>query len=246
MDVHDPDPSQQGRGGGARTPVKSVVLSILLPLFIAFPLSTFVFVSQIVALHVFKANLIFGKYMQFPHVRSPATIVYLNKIPADMMIATSVITIILACVSVLGFWELKVNDRNDKGAKYQRRWAVANLIITLSNLIMVIACTIVTFLAGWDVDVKKVRTGKKAVGTREAWVCALEKWNREWALRSEVGCGFARAGRWSLIPLVIFSCALLGLSIWHIGKRGGLGWLRRKGDSNSLPESEKQVDRGKE
>lgn len=34
-----------------------------------------------------------------------------------------------------------------------------------------------------------------------------------------------RAGRWTLVPLIMCSLVLVGLCIWQIGERGGVKWL---------------------
>jgi hypothetical protein len=213
------------------------MLSILPPLFVAFPLSTFLFVSQQVVIHALKKSLIYGRFVQFPNLKSNASIVFIDRAPTDFMLTISVLTAALACVSALCSWELRFTDHSVEGSKRQWTWAFANLIITLSNFAMVVACTVVTFLPDWDLDGDELKRGGKLVATREAWLCALERWNTlKW---TKAGCGFARAGRWVLIPLGIFSLILVGLSIWQIGKRGGMKWLRKRGKYDELPEERK-------
>lgn len=72
-------------------------------------------------------------------------------------------------------------------------WAWTNLLATIGNLILLVACMVVAFLA--QKDDRKVNVGALMVGDRVSWsresvLCGTKGWgeNNAWA---DAGCGFA-------------------------------------------------------
>lgn len=146
--------------------------------------------------------------------------------PSSFLDWTSIAIPILTIVAALGFWELRSDgvmgeERRGKG------WAWMNLLVTIGNLILLVACTVVAFLE--QKDDRKVRldalmAGDRISWTRESLLCEMKRAgeNNAWA---NGGCGFAMTGRWILVPLIMFSLVLVGFCFWQIGERGGVKWL---------------------
>lgn len=118
--------------------------------------------------------------------------IMVNTKPTTMIGWTSIITALLALVAAAAFWELRKEHTAEQGRR-AKVWAWANIVITLGNLALVVACTAVVFLAQKsdnDLDVRRNIGRTTVTGTRETILCGLKdiSGRRDWA---SAGCGFA-------------------------------------------------------
>ncbi|KAF2790975.1 hypothetical protein K505DRAFT_419464 [Melanomma pulvis-pyrius CBS 109.77] len=146
--------------------------------------------------------------------------IHLNTTPTTLILCTSIVTAILSVLAALSFWKLRAG--HEKKARF---WASTNIIVTLGNMALAIACMAVSFRAqegvgsGDLLDLIPIKAP-----TRETILCALDsaEGRQFWA---SAGCGLARTGRWMLVPLIIFSVVNVVLCLWQIAERGGAEWL---------------------
>jgi hypothetical protein len=114
--------------------------------------------------------------------------------------------------------------------RHDRLWAFINLFATIGNLALVVGCTAKVFQSqSKDSEhlVYWLKQSKSMSASRETWLCSLRKergfdGRGDWA---SVGCGFAIAGRWMLIVLLLVSSVMVGVSFWLVTRRGGFTWL---------------------
>ncbi|KAF2737484.1 hypothetical protein EJ04DRAFT_119041 [Polyplosphaeria fusca] len=215
---------------GASSLPSSTVWFILLALLIAFPISILAFVLQMIASSILRAHTSDSMLLLPSDATHSSTNVLINGLPTNFVIGTSIATAIFAAFAALAFWELRTKYFGPKSERNARFWAWANIAVTLANLGLTVACTIVVFLVQkkdarkW-LDLHVLGESDELERTRETWLCAIKNvdgMDEEWA---KIGCGFAQAGRWVLIPLVVCSFLLVLLCFWQIHKRGGFRLL---------------------
>jgi hypothetical protein len=163
--------------------------------------------------------------MFVPSATGPyAVSVGIVSLPTNMAIGTSATVGFLSLISALAFWELRNKERWRSSKAHMWTWTCVNLIAIITALIVVTAGAAVVFVAqhrdgAWITKEEQLnRRIQSLTATRESWLCGLDNlkgWQGEWAT---VGCGFALAGKWTLIPLgvwVIFLTSLCLFQLWQ-------------------------------
>ncbi|KAF2119793.1 hypothetical protein BDV96DRAFT_629286, partial [Lophiotrema nucula] len=203
---------------GAGSLHASTIILLLPPLIIAFPLSLLVLVVHEIAIGILRSHTSRGTLILPAESLHSSTTVAINKLPSDFIIGTSIATALLSTIAALGIWELRKRDVSS--ARHQRIWGWANIFVVLANLGLVTACTVLVFLAQRDDDrqhisVRYLDENDAKKWTRETWLCQIKKVNGfgSWP---DIGCGFAVASRWMLIPLGACSLLMAVLCLWQV------------------------------
>ncbi|KAF2707836.1 hypothetical protein K504DRAFT_458321 [Pleomassaria siparia CBS 279.74] len=214
-------------------PSKSTIFFHAIPLLIASPLAIALFVLEQLSIRILNANR--DAIEMNLNTRDNDTdwengftfwTIYIETLPTTLMIWTSLLTAMFSVIAGLALWEIRAAYDIPQRESRSRRWAWANIFVTLTNLVVVVGCTVVAFLAqkgDGNVDITDLN-GVNPTWTRESLLCDLRglEDSGTWA---NAGCGFARTGRYILIPLGVCSLALVSLCFRQIGQRGGLSWL---------------------
>ena len=116
-----------------------------------------------------------------------------NPKPSTLILATSIVTGILSIVVAAAFWELRNNHQDIRADRRARIWSWVNAIVTVGNLALVTACTIVVFLVQKKDGVQTVRSMVRAdegsTWSRETLLCLFK--DNDGGLLASTGCGFA-------------------------------------------------------
>ncbi|KAG9204551.1 hypothetical protein G6514_001010, partial [Epicoccum nigrum] len=131
---------------------------------------------------------------------------------------------IVCAIDAFGIWELK---KVEGTSGHQRTWtwvaAVGNVLLAALSLgVFGWATAVQGSDGGWQSADDVNKTDREY--TRETWACQIERYfpKEGWASGA---CGTAKATRFLLIPMAIFSLLVL-VSLWVlIRQRGGLKWL---------------------
>jgi hypothetical protein len=168
-------------------------LIFLPPLLIAFCISTVLFVLEQLTISIFNSH----EYFKIEYG------IQLNIKSTTIMIWTSVVTAILSALAGLAFWELR--GGHERRARF---WAFTNIVVTLGNVALVVACTVVAFKAQEDdKNANIVEFFPELilwVGTRETIMCTFKGIAGRHLLTS-MGCGFAVRSIFLSVPWVIFN-----------------------------------------
>ncbi|KAF2271738.1 uncharacterized protein EI97DRAFT_258261 [Westerdykella ornata] len=194
-------------------------------------LATLMFITEIVALNLLsvntKSDLIIlprtGQFASVPPSRydSDKDRIYLgvdiDRSTSNFIIAVSWISGTLAIVVAIAFRECGGRAYGEAKEGRERIWAGVRVGAALGNVITAAAGVVFVFLkqSGEGKRLKIVPTifdgWHYARATRETWLCGLrdlDGFDRSFA---RIGCGFATAARWELVPLSALSIVLVVL-----------------------------------
>lgn len=207
---------------------------ILLTLLFSF----LVFIFTVVSNRIYKDHLVkvdglhrISDYatMDFDAVYVGYIVLRFKSTPLNIMLGVGWVAGTLACLSGLAFWELRNTKRWQSAPSRIRTWIWVNVLSNVLNFGVVVACLAIVFAqhhsTGNLVISRSDDDGRHYIEvTRESFVCGMkdiEGWDGNWA---NVGCGFAMAGRWLMIPLTVCSAGLLVVCLyqvwrWHFTRR---------------------------
>lgn len=156
------------------------------PLLIAFPISIALFILEQLTISLLNAQKDMVDFYDAFSEELFGYGIHLNTTPTTLILWTSIVTAILSVLVGLAFWELRAG--HEKRARF---WAFTNMVVTLGNVALVVACTVVAFRAQEGVgsgDILDLIPIKAP--TRETILCAL---NAEEGrhVQASAGCGFA-------------------------------------------------------
>jgi len=121
--------------------------------------------------------------------------------PTTFMVWVSIVSGLLAVVAGLAFWELREGSVTVGRESRAKAFAWTNVFATVGNLVLVVACTIVVFLAqkgDGTPNLEQMHGGFDVHWTRETIMCSAKKIDgNSWA---KSGCAFAVCLRHVLCP----------------------------------------------
>jgi hypothetical protein len=199
---------------------RTIILTFTIIFLILF-FSTLIFIFQEVALNVLDAHVSNYELEVPDNVDLGFYLLRIKATPTTIMLAISWISGALAGLSGLAFWELRNTDRWSSAPSRMKTWTWVNVLSNVLNFGLVAACLAIVFAQEYsNKDLVLPKEGEvvehRVEATRETLMCKLkdiEGWNAAWA---NVGCGFALAGRWIMVPLAMSSAALLAICLHQV------------------------------
>ncbi|KAF9697933.1 hypothetical protein EKO04_004124 [Ascochyta lentis] len=209
-----------------------VVLLLAPALFLLFPAAVLVFVLERISKsllleHTYR-NYRSGTYMitltDTDSTGSTDVTMRIDQAPMLAILGVCVAALVFSAVDVFGIWELK---KVEGTSSHQRMWA---WVAAICNIVMA-AISLAVF--GWASSLQRENKSWQTYEdmqrqdrdlTRETWSCQIDQYylSERWA---SAACGTAKATRFLLVPLAIFSL-LVNISLWLlVHQRGGFGWL---------------------
>jgi hypothetical protein len=189
-----------------RSPRKATICLLLPALIIAFPISIAIFALEELSRSILNTNLKEIEAGLSIDIDSSTTVklenpFVVNPKPSNVILATSIVTGIFSIVVAAAFWELRNKHQDVRADRRARIWSWVNVIVTIGNLALVTACTIVVFLVQKKDGAQTVRSMVADEGSswsQETILCLFKDYDS--GLLSSAGCGFAVCLKLSFYP----------------------------------------------